>query len=420
MTPDKATLHGARILLDVSRLISAGARRTPSGIERVELAYVKHFTGAEDVRFVGYFLGRLHLLPFHLVASYTGTLEQTWRAPAAASRARTISKMVAIYLVMLGLSLTALVSRRGGDRGRGHQVYLNLSHQHLTAQAAIREFKLRMGVRLLCFVHDLIPITHPEYARFGQAEAHCRRMDTVAALADVVLVNSAATKAAFLHYAANRPRLPEVHVAHLGVAPGKPPRIQDAHEDKASRPYFVILATIEPRKNHLLLLNLWRRLAADCAAPPRLIIVGRSGWENEMVLDMLERCEAIAELIEYRRNLPDSGLAPLLQRARALLLPSFAEGFGLPVAEALAAGTPVICSDLPALREIGGDVPEYIDPLDGLAWLRAIHDYAEPASPRRRAQCARLVAWSAPGWERHFEQVAALLQNLTREDDPAR
>jgi hypothetical protein len=71
MTPDKATLHGARILLDVSRLISAGARRTPSGIERVELAYVKHFTGAEDVRFVGYFLGRLHLLPFHLPARWS-------------------------------------------------------------------------------------------------------------------------------------------------------------------------------------------------------------------------------------------------------------------------------------------------------------------------------------------------------------
>jgi len=201
--------------------------------------------------------------------------------------------------------------------------------------------------------------------------------------------------------------VPEIQVAHLGV--GLPATGADRHCDGVKRPYFIVLATIEPRKNHLLLLHLWRRMAADTAMPPRLIIAGRRGWENEMVVDMLERCEAIADAVVERPLVPDAELGRLLRGARALLLPSFAEGYGLPVAEALAAGTPVICSDLPALREIGGDVPEYFDPMDGLAWHATILDYAEPASLRRAAQCQRLLHWSPPDWDCHFKQVSAVL-----------
>ncbi len=105
-------------------------------------------------------------------------------------------------------------------------------------------------------------------------------------------------------------------------------------------------------------------------------------------------------------------MARLLSGARALLLPSFAEGYGLPVAEALALGVPVLCSPLPALREVGRDAAEYLDPLDGAAWRAAILDYAQPQSTRRAAQCARLSAWRAPTWAEHFAIVDAGLRDL--------
>ena len=102
----------------------------------------------------------------------------------------------------------------------------------------------------------------------------------------------------------------------------------------------------------------------------------------------------------------------MIAGARALLLPSFAEGYGLPVPEALAMGVPVIASDLPALRQAGGRAPDYLDPLDGLGWIAAIRDYATPDSPRRAAQIARIAGWRAPSWGEHIEAVLDVIGTL--------
>gem|GEM_PF-53169 len=179
--------------------------------------------------------------------------------------------------------------------------------------------------------------------------------------------------------------------------------------DASERPYFVCIGTIEPRKNHLLLLHLWRTFGA-CA--PRLCIVGRRGWENENVLDLLDRCPTLAGPIQELGAISDSHLTALLRGARALLMPSFAEGFGLPVAEALAHGTPVVCSDLPALREAGGVVPEYLDPLDALSWRRSVLDYTDKNSSRRAAQLGRLPLWRGTSWETHIGSVLDFLETL--------
>jgi glycosyltransferase involved in cell wall biosynthesis len=86
----------------------------------------------------------------------------------------------------------------------------------------------------------------------------------------------------------------------------------------------------------------------------------------------------------------------------------------LPLAEALASGVPVICSDIPVFREVGRDVPDYVDPLDLFAWRDAIVDYSDPDSPRRAAQLQRLGHWQPPRWPEHFEIVERALDRVTR------
>jgi len=180
-----------------------------------------------------------------------------------------------------------------------------------------------------------------------------------------------------------------------------------------AEPYFICVGTIEPRKNHLLLLNLWRAMAdkLPAAAIPRLIIVGRRGWENEQVIDMLERCPALRGHVEELNGCSDRRLQTLLRGARALLLPSFAEGYGMPVAEALSVGVPVICSDLPALREAGGEVPDFLDPLDGPAWTAHILDHFR-AGPLHVAQRGRMEQWQAPSWDDHIAIVCEAIDDL--------
>jgi glycosyltransferase involved in cell wall biosynthesis len=202
--------------------------------------------------------------------------------------------------------------------------------------------------------------------------------------------------------------LPRVVVVPLGINPAgtaAAPRAQPG------RPYFVIIGTIEPKKNHLLLLNLWRQLRGKMGdETPRLIVIGRRGWENENIVDMLERSRAFAGFVEERGRLSDRDVITILGGARALLLPSFAEGYGLPLAEALSMGIPVICSDIPAFREVGGDVPEFLDPLDGPSWRKAIVDYATESSLGRQAQLDRVKYWVCPSWEDHFRQISGLIE----------
>jgi glycosyltransferase involved in cell wall biosynthesis len=178
-------------------------------------------------------------------------------------------------------------------------------------------------------------------------------------------------------------------------------------------PYFVVVGTIEPRKNHLMLLNMWRELATRLeGGVPHLVVIGQRGWECENVVDMLERCQALKGVVHELNACTDDELARYLGHARALLFPSFSEGYGMPLAESLMVGTPVIANDLPVFRELAGTVPDYVDALDGAGWACAVRDYASPDSPGRAAQLQRMAQYEAPTWTRHFEKVELLLAHL--------
>ena len=239
-------------------------------------------------------------------------------------------------------------------------------------------------------------------------------MRTVADLADGIIVASEAMRASFLKHLGRGARAPEIRTIPLGAEPAASPMPEAP--PPAGPAYFVVIGTIEPRKNHLLLLNLWRRLVEErgAAQTPKLLLIGRRGWENENILDMLDRCPALKGVVEERGQVADDQLWPLLRGARALLMPSFAEGFGLPIVEAMQMGVPVVCSDIPAHREVAGEIADYLDPLDGPAWRQAILDYAETASRRRADQMIRLASWPASAWGEHVHAALDLIEEISR------
>jgi len=387
----------APLLLDASRLVWrkwSGTRAT--GIDRICIAWLEHY-GSQAQAVIIHRNGQA-ILPF-------STSQALFKLLVGPTRRRG-------DVVRFRAALAALAIRRSGhlkDRleGRG-RVWLNPGHTGLDSQR-VADWVRRRNLRLVPLIHDLIPITHPQFCRQGEDERHRQRMRTVLDIASGVVTNSAHTLDALRTFAQDEQRsLPPAAIAWPGtpILPSVPQRI-------GIEPSFVILGTIEGRKNHALLLSLWRQLLQErgSAAIPKLLIVGRRGWQADDVFAQLDSGDFGDRVIEVGA-LDDRRLSDILTNARALLFPSFAEGYGIPLVEALAAGVPVIASDLPVFREIGQGVPELLPPDDLDAWRDAVLEYLHPKSSRRAAQMERRQAFRAPDWRDHFERVDKLLENL--------
>lgn len=140
--------------------------------------------------------------------------------------------------------------------------------------------------------------------------------------------------------------------------------------------------------------------------------MGRRGWENENILELLDRSKGLAPSVVEVSSLDDAGMVALLKGAAALLAPSFVEGYGLPIAEALALGVPVIASYNEAHREAGGVFADYLDPLEGRSWMQAFDDYVDPQSTRRQNHLSRIQHHVPMTWSIHLEKIDAIIDRI--------
>jgi glycosyltransferase involved in cell wall biosynthesis len=377
-------------LLDVTRLIWRRWKgRHPTGIDRVCLAYLNHFGD------------RAQAVVQH--ARFRSILDRQ----ASQELFALLEKPQGQF--KLGLMSGAL-KHLGHFNGKGlGRPYLNVGHTGLDS-AGFRKWVTTADVKPIYLVHDLIPITHPEFCRAGEADRHRERMRTVLATAAGVIGNSQATLDQLAKFGRDE-RLPEPPGVAAWLGSERAPAVTSA--DARERPTFVTLGTIEARKNHLLLLNIWDRLIERLGdEAPKLLIIGQRGWKAEPVFNLLDRSAKLHGHVIELNHCSDQELGEHLAGARALLFPSFVEGYGLPLIEAFGRGVPVIASDLPVFREIAGDIPSYLSPSDEPGWEAAILDYAGPESAARAAQVERIRSFRQPEWNRHFDIVERWLQGL--------
>ena len=441
------------ILFDLTRLVSASGRSAPTGIERVELAYAKWLHGLDcaDVRFV-VTMQSVRMIADAAVPHFLDRQEAVWDSGAQGFSAESAILNVNEFLAGDGAPTAPRLgylskeerelrrSRRGitGEQPsrspiaswaqhmsaswareplapvlrQTHRerpvIYLRASLDRLERPAPIERIKAFPGVRMVNVCHDLIPLDFPEFVRPGTATTCAARVETLAKHADGIIASSHYSAARLRQYLGPKP--PKISVSHIGSEPTRQDAVLPPLVDE---PYFLVVSTIEARKNHMLLLNVWRRLVEDMGhAAPKLIIAGKRGWEAQTPIAVLDRVRQLSSHVYEAGAVPDAALDLLRRKATAVLMPSFVEGFGMPVTEALAVDTPVIASDIPVFREIVGDAAELIDPLDGPSWRQAVIDYAQKDSPRRAAALEKARRYEPPQWSDHFRDVRNFIEEV--------
>lgn len=286
--------------------------------------------------------------------------------------------------------------------------YLNLAHTDLD-RADLADWVRDCELNPIYMIHDLIPISHAEYCTPYASKRHARRLKNALGHAMGIIANSDSTAHEIQTYAKEGGhRLPSVMGNWLAGAK----LIKGASNISRPENYFVFVSTMEGRKNHFMLLQIWRQLVERMgAAAPHLKIIGQKGAQSWHVQNMLEQCDVIRSRVAVVPRCPDVELGDWVAGARALLFPSFAEGFGLPLVEALELGTPVIASDIPTFREIGQGIPTLIDPLDARGWANMVTDFMKDC-PERRRQLKAMHSFRAPTWEEHLVKIDTWLEAL--------
>ncbi|MGC1502606.1 MAG: glycosyltransferase [Sulfitobacter sp.] len=378
----------------------------PTGIDRAERAYLDHFI-SDDVPVFGLMrtafgyvlLDRGGMIAFN--DRLVGTAE--WGHAGILSRfsrSRNQSLMQALSDVRRHARARCLPMRLTQTLRKhlptGFE-YFNTGHSNLT-ERVLQSVKSASG-SVDVLIHDVIPLEYPEYQRPDTIRPFRDKVERVHRLADRVIYNSRDTRQRTEAVMQNWGRPPVGIVSHLGtVRPTcDPSELPDGLPP--AQPYFVITGTIEPRKNHAFLLDLWDQMGSEA---PMLLICGTRGWNNKAVFGRLDQLTPESPIRELP-NLDDCTVSALVAQSAGLLFPSHAEGFGLPPVEALQLGTRVLCNELAVLREVIGDHATFASVFDQELWLKTIQSWKKTPPTADKAP-----VFVGPNWADHFKTVLRL------------
>jgi glycosyltransferase involved in cell wall biosynthesis len=430
------------LFFDSTHIMVRQGVRTPTGIDRVDHAYASAFSEIGNSSAcmsagIQVALRRPRLISAERVAYYANRLSREWgeeqglaqdtaygewsrfvtrgdgpeagsvvqhnAAPKPAFRLR-VQKRAQLIGRLLEGNTKAIIPQGA--------LFLNVTQNPTLIPRAGRFLETRPDIKAVFLIHDLIPIDHPEYFPPARQREFNTVLTVILRHASALITTSASVRGRLAQEIDKR-GLPQVPIllAPLPVSPGF--EITGMCQNKfTDARYVVMVGTIEPRKNHWLILQLWRDMIRNGDNPPKLVIVGARGWGAEFVHQMLERTPDFAGHVLHLSGMSNEGLRHVMSHARALLMPSFVEGYGLPIIESAALGTPVISGNHPVFKEVSQGCAIQLDPTDGPGWREHILALAGPDSPRRQPRIAPLDGFSPPLKEAYFGSVRTFLADI--------
>lgn len=252
-------------------------------------------------------------------------------------------------------------------------------------------------------LHDLTALTMPHHHNWRNRLLSVPQMLASVRRATRLIADSQST-------ADDLARLPgvdpaRIHVIPLAPAPGLAPATPASIREVAQRlrlpdeKFLLFLGALEPRKNVVTLIRALAELRAAGDDQTRLVIAGAQGWRNDDVWQEVRRL-GLQQGVHVLGYVPAHDLPALYGAATALVYPSLFEGFGLPPLEAMACGTPVVCSNTSSLPDVVGDAALMVDPLSAAALAGALRRVLDSADLRATLRAAGLARAALFTWER--------------------
>jgi glycosyltransferase involved in cell wall biosynthesis len=265
--------------------------------------------------------------------------------------------------------------------------------------------------RLVVTVHDVAPLLFPEtftprgrWFHWGGIRAAARRADLV------ITGTEAAADEIVAHTAIARARI-RVVLNGVDTAAATPAEVEAATTrwGLGDTPYVLWVGSLEPRKNVGVLVSAFARAVADGALPHRLVLAGPRGWHDDALLSRADR-DALGDRLRLLGAIGHTEIGALYGGADLFAFPSRHEGFGLPVLEAMAQGTPVVCADIPSLREVAGGAARLVGADDVAGWAEAMRDLLGDRALRAvMGEAGRRRAASLP-WEQTVRATRMVYQ----------
>jgi glycosyltransferase involved in cell wall biosynthesis len=240
------------------------------------------------------------------------------------------------------------------------------------------DIKSQTQIRIVTTVYDMIPVTNPEYIVSSHyASVLLGHFTNIARSADVVMLNSTTVKNKFVDFCEEIGLpTPTTVIVPWGYNKDLISEALPPFYEQIRSPFVLTVGTLEIRKNHKVLMDAIRIAKLKDAEFPQIVIVGRPGWGTIDLQQELNSLFTLESDVVWLKNTTDSELMWLYKNASLLLSPSLDEGYGLPIVEAAAHGTPILISDIPLYRELFPN-SLFADPLNPHEWFEKIVQFSK-------------------------------------------
>lgn len=329
------------MVFDISRVLFRSLRGLkPTGIDVVTLRYVNFYS--EKASFFVYRKGFFYFFSDRYSREIARTITQKPK--------NFIFEIIKFFILSIPTNL----------RKKNYTHIVNLGHIGLEHKIYFKKSK-KYAKKIVTLLHDLIPIRNPNYCTIKQTLAHKKRILNSIKLSDKIITISKYVKNDLLKYIEENKLEFNNHIDVLypgSTFEGKD--INNAKYSQSSSNYHLMIGTIEGRKKYDFILKFLEKEAQSNININEVIIVGQKGWSDEEFNKLFKK-DLIKKHVQLLHDCDDEELIGLYKNCKAVVFPSEAEGFGLPLIDAMFFKKPILANQLDVFKEIAGDYPYYFN-----------------------------------------------------------